>query len=301
MDTTAFIPAPSHLRPSHAASGAVLSTRVPRRSTACRSCRHACVEPLPARPAQRFIEALPIIDRVVAGIGRRYRLSRDQSEEFLGFVRLRLIEDDYAVLRRFEGRSRLATYLRTVITRLFLDERIKAWGRWRPSSRAVRLGTTAVALERLLERQHLSIDQAIEAMRAADPEVREADLRAIAQQLPRRAGRHFVDDSVLAHVPAPGPAPDSRLEHAAVGHLRGQVSDALRGAVSTLSPRMRLLLRLRFAHGTSVADVSRALNCQQKPLYRELERALLQLRRGLEARGISSADVRALSGCARSA
>lgn len=294
MDSIAFIPASSHLSASHAASVAALSTNSQRCSTTGRSCRDRCAESLPTRPAQRFIDALPIIDRVVAGLGRRHRLSSDEREELLGFVRLRLIEDDYAVLRRFEGRSRLATYLRTVITRLFLDERVKAWGRWRPSAQAVRLGATAVALERLLQRQHLSLDQAIETMRAADPQIDGSDLRALASRLPSRVGRHFVDDDVLAHMPAPGPTPDVLVEHGAAGRLRAQVSEALRGVTATLSPRARRLLRLRFVQGRSIADASRSLGCEQKPLYRELDRALAHLRCGLEARGISPAHVRAL-------
>ena len=180
------------------------------------------------------------------------------------------------------------------LRRLFLDERVKAWGRWRPSAQALRLGPTAIALERLLERQHLPLDQAIETLRASDPCVLERDLYAIAEQLPRRAARHFIDDSVLVHLPAPGPGPESRVEQVAAGRLRGQVTEALRGVAAALPPRTRLLLRLRYVHGTSVADVSRTLGCDQKPLYREIERALVQLRRGLEARGISSSHVRAL-------
>jgi RNA polymerase sigma factor for flagellar operon FliA len=243
---------------------------------------------------QRLIESLPLIDRVVRAIGRRYRLTRDECDELRGFVRLKLIEDDYAVLRRFEGRSRLSTYLATVIRRLFLDERVKAWGRWRQSAQAVRLGPMAIALERLIERQHLSVEQAIETLCAADPRAREEDLRALAAQLPRRTGRHFVDDSVLVRVPAPGPGADARVEQLAGRQLRGLVTEALRGVTAALPPRARLLLRLRFVQGTSVADVSRTLGCDQKPLYREIDRALAQLRHGLEARGISSSHVRAL-------
>lgn len=244
-------------------------------------------------PSQRFIDALPIIDRIVGGIGRRYRLSRDECDDLLGVVHLRLMDHDYEVLRRFEGRSQLATYLRTVITRLFLDVRVKSWGRWRPSADAVRLGPTAVALERLLERQHLTLDEAIETMRATNAALDAMSLRNLACRLPRRVRRHFVDDSVLAHLPGPGPAPDAGVERTAAGRLHVQVSEALRGATATLPPQMRRLLRLRFVHGQTVADASRALGCEQKRVYRELERALAQLRRGLEARGISSHHVRA--------
>jgi RNA polymerase sigma factor (sigma-70 family) len=243
---------------------------------------------------QRLIESLPIAERIVRVLGRRYCLPAEERDEFLSLVRLRLIQDDYAILRRFEGRSTLSTYLRTVIGRLFLDERVKTWGRWRPSAQAARLGPAAVALERLLEGQHLSIDEAIQAQLAADPHAREDVLRSLAQQLPRRSSRRLVDDSVLAHVAAPGPGPDARVERAAARRIRAQVAEALRGVAAALPARTRLLLKLRFAQNQTVADVSRTLGCDQKPLYRELDRALAHLRRGIEARGISAAQVRAV-------
>ena len=40
----------------------------------------------------------------------------------------------------------------------------------------------------------------------------------------------------------------------------------------------------------SIADVSRSLRIEQKPLYRRLRRALMLLRKRLEAAGVSSAD-----------
>src|SRR4029453_14108130 len=45
---------------------------------------------------------------------------------------LRLVEDDYDVLRRFQARSSLPTYVTVVIQRLFLDYRNRLWGKWRP-------------------------------------------------------------------------------------------------------------------------------------------------------------------------
>jgi RNA polymerase sigma factor (sigma-70 family) len=278
----------------HATCQPVRASRSRRAPTAPRADAPSVRTETPPSLEHRLVEALPTIERVVLALGRRYRMSPDERDEFLGLVRLRLVQDDYAVLRRFEGRSRLSTYLRTVIQRIFLDERVKAWGRWRPSAQAVRLGSDAVELERLLERQHLTIEQAIEARRAADPDVAEDVLRTLAHQLPRRAGRRFVDDSVLAQLAAPGPGPDVRAAQVSGGRLRRQVSAALRGVAADLPARTRLLLRLRFVHDTSVADVSRTLGCDQKPLYRELDRALAQLRRGIEARGISAAQVRAV-------
>ena len=67
-----------------------------------------------------LLENLPLIDLIVRTTGRRRHLSAEQ-EDFAGFVRLRMVEDDYAILRKFQNRSSLRTYLIAVIERLSLD------------------------------------------------------------------------------------------------------------------------------------------------------------------------------------
>ena len=56
---------------------------------------------------------------IVSFIGRRRRLAAHELEEFAAHVNLKLIEDDYAVFRKFEGRSSLRTYLTVVVQRCF--------------------------------------------------------------------------------------------------------------------------------------------------------------------------------------
>jgi RNA polymerase sigma factor for flagellar operon FliA len=247
--------------------------------------------------AQLFLESLPVVDGVVRTLGRRYRLSRDDQDEFAGAVRLRLLEDDYGVLRRFEGRSSLRTYLKTVVTRLFLDERVKAWGRWRPSADAIRLGPVAVALERLLERQHLPLDAAIEALVARDPSLDGHAIRQLANALPRRVTRRVVPESELETMPSPTAGADHLVEEAEANVLGARAMHALQVAMAGLPARERMLLRLQYEQGATVADISRVLQEPQKPLYRQMARLRAGLRRALEAQGISIEHVRSVASC----
>ena len=170
---------------------------------------------------------------MIRDLGRRYHLSRDEREEFAGNVTVRLIDGDYAVLRRFQGRSSLSTFLRTVITRQFLDARTKAWGRWRPSADAVRLGPTAVALERLIERQRMPLDQAIETLRSRGETLDEGRLRELAAQLPRRVSRRrLVDATALEHVAASDPSPEQVLADERAAEARAATTVALRHATA---------------------------------------------------------------------
>ncbi len=111
-----------------------------------------------------FLEHLPLITRLTKAVARRRHLSPVDTEDFTSIVHLRFIEDDYALLRKFQGRSTLPTFLLVVIHRICLDLQTREWGKWRPSENAKRQGPAAVTLERLLMRDGLTLDEAIAVM-----------------------------------------------------------------------------------------------------------------------------------------
>ena len=123
---------------------------------------HLVSQPVPDDVADLFQRELPLIDGVIRFVVRRHRLPASEADEFVAHARLRLIEHDYQILRRFGGRSSLRTYLATVIERLLLDYRIREWGKWRPSAEARRAGPVAVRLDQLLNRDGLPFHQAAE-------------------------------------------------------------------------------------------------------------------------------------------
>jgi RNA polymerase sigma factor for flagellar operon FliA len=51
---------------------------------------------------------------------------------------------------------------------------------------------------------------------------------------------------------------------------------------------------MRFMENLSVANIARGLALPQKPLYRRIERALAELRKSLEAAGVSREHVQTL-------
>ena len=147
-----------------------------------------------------LLDHLDLVDQIVRTTGRRRHLSATELDDFASFVNLRLIEDDYAILRKFQNRSTLWTYLSAVIERLSLDFCAEKWGRWRPSAMAERLGPVAVVLERLVTRDSHTIEEAMEIMRTNhDVGLTYAELLKLWDQLPvrvahdrgrRGSGRH---------------------------------------------------------------------------------------------------------------
>jgi RNA polymerase sigma factor (sigma-70 family) len=239
-----------------------------------------------------FVSSLPDIERVSRSIARRNRLGPAEADDFCSEVNLKIIENNYAVFASFQGRSSLRTYLTTVIQRLFLDYRRRAWGKWRPSAEAHRRGPLAIRLEALLYRDGLSLEEALETMRTnlACEESREA-LTALAHNLPQRTSRRAISDggADLESVSAPEFAsPEVQLEGATTSARTQALIDA---SMLLLSAQDRIVLRLRFEDDISVADIARTLHLDQKRLYRRIEDLLQGFRKTLEGQGLGWPEV----------
>lgn len=234
-----------------------------------------------------------LIERSISHVCHRHRLSGPEGEDFASAARLALIEDDHARIRAFSGRSTLQTYLVVVITRLFQDWRNSQWGKWRPSAEAKRLGPLATKLEVLTVRDKMTLDEAAETLRTNHgvTETR-AELEAIYARFPVRPGRSFAGEEVLEFVPAPDSRADAPLEQAEAAANAGRAAGTLNDALSKLPPQDRLIIKMRFDSGFSVADIAKAMRIEAKPLYRRIERLLMDLRRSMEQSGVGAEVVR---------
>jgi len=210
-------------------------------------------------------------------------------------VKLALVENDYAILRRFEGRSSLTTYLAMVITRLMADQYERSHGRWRPSSEAKRRGERAVLIENVIGKQRRTIGEAVPLLQAIDKSITREEVEQLATQLPQRTPRprevELADENIVS---------SDRADTAAVdAELRGMSQRAgalLRETMSAWPADDRLLVRLRFESSLTMADAARLLNVPQRPLYRKLESLLARLRETLIAAGIDAATAHELLG-----
>jgi RNA polymerase sigma factor (sigma-70 family) len=242
---------------------------------------------------QLFLSELALIERVIAWVCARRCLRGADAEDFGSTVKLRLIESDYEILGRFEGRSSLKTYLTVVIHRLYLDYQTQRFGKWRPSAEARRLGPVALRLESLLYRDGLTFEEASGVLQTdfGVSESREA-LYELSQKLPPRSNRR--DFSGPNHEPAEPGSGSSTIEQAERQDLARRTFLVLRRALGRLAARDRIMLRLHVENGLSVADVARSLGEEQKGLYRKRDALLKQLRADLELEGIRCGDAQEL-------
>ena len=247
-------------------------------------------------PGELFLDSLQKIESIAASVCRMYSVWGDDADEFASWAKERLIENDYAVLRKYRGESELNTFLTVVVTRLFHAHARERMGRWRNSAVAERLGQLAKDLEVLVYRDGCSLGEAGERLRSAGrTEQSDAELARLLGKLPLRAPLRPVDAGAdpLEHAPGSSRA-DDRVAAAEAERHRQAVLAALFRALGGLQPEERMIVRMNLADGRSVADVARALKLDQQGLYRRVNRLREQLRKALEGQGVSRTDVREL-------
>jgi len=244
----------------------------------------------------QFLENLPRIEKTIAALARRHGFRGADADDLASWVKLRLIEQDYIVFRKFRGESAITTYLTVVISTLVQDYKVQLWGRWRPSAAAQRKGRVAVKLESLVYRQSYTLADAAEVLRSSgDTALSDRELATLLADLPRRGPPRprTVTDDALASEPAAASA-DELVENESAVTERTTIETALKSAMDALEPEERCVLTMRFWQNMSVADIARALNIPQKPLYRSLQRVLDELRRALLNAGVSAERAGAL-------
>jgi RNA polymerase sigma factor (sigma-70 family) len=235
-----------------------------------------------------FRQHLPIIGQIALSVCRRHGVDDHDAEDFASDIRLKLCGDDYAVIRKFQGKSSFTTYLTVVINKSFLDHRRRVWGKWTPSSQAKRLGAVATLLETLVYRDGCSFDAACQILEQKHGvAVDRRQLRSMLAQLPRRSPRRFESDDGLSKVPVDDGA-DAQLLARERNDQLAVAEEALRRALDELPDEDRAIIRLLYYEGLSVADIARGLHIEQKRLYPRIKLLLASLRKTLKGQGFSA-------------
>ena len=247
--------------------------------------------PADLTPEQLYLGHLKLIDKVAAHAARRRYFSREETEDFVSIVRLKLLEEDYRIIRKFKGDSVFRTYLTIVIQRLMLDHQNHLWGKWRPSAEAKRLGPAAVRLEMLMVRERLTFDEACECLRTNEHvELSREQLLDIANRLPHRnPPRRMQGEEELAELAVEGKPTDERVQVRETLKRRRTILDLMCEALASLTPEDRLIATMRCEF--QVSQIAKSLDLEQKPLYPRIEKILLTLRKQLEKEGVRKEEI----------
>jgi RNA polymerase sigma factor (sigma-70 family) len=244
----------------------------------------------PTEGEELFINELETIESAIRFACGRATLTDAEAEDFASEVKLRLIENEYAVLRRYEGRAKFRTFIDIVIHRMLLDRRIQQWGKWRSSAEAKRLGPVAVELETMINRDGRSLEEAFPHCQKLDPQVTIGTLKELAGRLPERTKRpRPVDvDTVGNELRVDGDTVSEAALDAERKVAAAAAGEIIRATIAEFAQEDQLLVRLHFGAGMNVAEIARTQQLDQQPLYRRLKRCLFELRQRLEEAGISA-------------
>jgi RNA polymerase sigma factor (sigma-70 family) len=242
--------------------------------------------PVFASSAPPSADELALLSAVIRDVCRTHRLQNPDAQDFAQSVHLRLIERDYDIFERFDGRGSLRGYLTVVVTRLLLDWRNAVQGKWRPTAVARRFGPVAIALDRLINRDGTAIDEAVSLLQARGAAATIAALRDLADRLPRRPRRRFVPDAALTEQAEPFRDPIETRE-AAVARRHSHA--VLARACRQLDADDRRLIALRFHRSCSVQQIGRLLEVDPRRLYRRFDRTFRALRSALREAGVTAA------------
>lgn len=271
------------------------------------SCRESEGPPRPdqardqRRPAIRgraLLETnLDLIQRKLLRLSWRSGLPESEAEEFRSWALFKLVDDDYRILGRWEGRSSFPTFLTVVLVNLMRDYRTHVWGKWRPSAASRRRGEEGMLLERLLVRDKLSGDEAVERLRTEHGVSLSLDeVTHLAAVLPQRQERRRVSEEELLRIPIDGQV-EIRIEEKERACIANRLRELLIPLLRSLPAEDRLLLRLHFFEGLSMAAVAPILGRPQRDLYSVRNRCLKKIRRSLDEAGLAADQIGELIGC----
>jgi RNA polymerase sigma factor (sigma-70 family) len=246
-------------------------------------------EPHNVDPRQLLETHHPLFERLILACARAHGLGSDERKDFKGYAFTRFVDSDYKVLRAFKGRSKLTTFLTTVIGRFYADFIGKERGRWRTSAEAERLGPVAIQLEKLIHRDGYPVGEAIDHLLRTHPSLSARELQGIVKRLPARPERV-------------GNLPDKAGTAVAGNHTDDVVTDLerhrfrhlLNTVIGDLPSQDRVMLRFYYEEAIPLAEIARFLEVEPRLLYRRFEQVKLKLRGDLERRGIDASEARDL-------
>jgi RNA polymerase sigma factor (sigma-70 family) len=232
------------------------------------------------RRSEPTTQQLELLRQTIRDVVRFHRLSADDAQDFAQSVQLRVLERQYDLFSRYNGRSSLRTYLTVAVKRMLLDWRNAKYGKWRPSAAAARLGDHAVTLERLIRRDGYTADEAVRLVAMVPGAPTAAVLRRLAEELPVRPRGRIESASVLCEVAVVDF--DDPVEAQERDEMDRRMRQGLSRALNALPAEDRWLLAERYNANRRVHALAEILGVHPKALYRRFDHLLRVLRRALE-------------------
>lgn len=242
-----------------------------------------------AQPRAIYDANLGVIEEVVRKVARRNHLSPDESEQLRSDVHFKLLSDGCACLAKLRDIGSLEVFLSVLATNALRDARIKKWGRWRLPAAVKHMGPVAELLYRLVDRDSLSTQEAIDFVLARDGvEMTREEVSALAARLPGTRPRRFLSACEPERLPAPSSV-DS-VESYAVSRelvpLAEKAKAVLSKALSQFETEERVILKLFYLKGLRWSEIGRARGFDKKRIFRAKDAMHTRLQKAFAEEGL---------------
>jgi RNA polymerase sigma factor (sigma-70 family) len=235
-----------------------------------------------------------ILQKIEAVCSRQFSAENDRDECYV-FVIDSLKADDFKRLRAFKGKSKLSTYLYSLINSLVIDFRRKRYGRRRVPAAVSKLGTWAEAVYRLVCWQKFSFDDAYDFLRvdglyAGSYGQFMQEIETI-RNAPCRENPTFrsIDELSGDAVQTANDSVANPLEHLIQALDREKRITALRVIRATtegLAEPDRILVRLVFGSDQPLSAAAKIIDLSASAARKRLKTLLVKYRKNLLAVGI---------------
>ena len=243
---------------------------------------------------EEILASRDILEKLDTICRRQFSNENEQDECFV-FVLDSLRADNFKRLRAFKGKSKLSTYLYSLINSLVIDFRRKKYGRRRIPAAVQKLGKWAEAVYRLVCWQKYSFDDAYDFLQIDGlyPHSYKRFRQEIVpiQNAPCRANPGFqsidnVVDDALRESDRSDRNPLERLLKKLDRSRRIKASQVIRETTNNLPEDDQLLVRLVFGSGHLVGTAGKIIGLSAAAARKRLKRLLIKYRTDLLAAGI---------------
>lgn len=243
---------------------------------------------------QKILSSDELLKKIEAVCKRHFSAENEQNECYV-FVIDRLKADNFKRLRAYKGKSKLSTYLYSLINSLVIDFRRKRYGRRRIPTGVVKLGKWAEAVYRLVCWQKFSFDEAYDIVRLDGlfNETYEQFIKEIAaiRNAPCRENPSFqsIDEhrgSSLQNISDSGSNPLEFLIEKLDRERRIKALKVIREITEAFSEKDQILVRLVYGSDQPVSVAAKVIDLPPSAARRRLKGLLTKYRERLLAEGI---------------
>ena len=243
---------------------------------------------------EEVLTSSDILEKIEAVCRRHFSAENDRTECYI-FVLDSLRAENFKRLRAFKGKSKLSTYLYSLVNSLVIDFRRKRYGRRRIPTAVLKLGTWAEAVYRLVCWQRFSVDDAYDFLQVDG--LFEGSYEQFLEEIGPIRNAPCRENPSFKSSEDPGGDPLRKVDDVGSNPLetlikkldrkrRIKAIKVIRETTKRLPENDQLLVRLVFGSEHPVRVAAKIINLSASAARRRLKRLLIKYRESLLAAGI---------------